>query len=89
MPQRAGSEELPLARSKAPSDTLFGSLQRAHERVTSGRRALAGLRNGDEWVELTYDELMADILTVSRASPSWAWDRGMSSVSSCQTGQRE
>ena len=66
MPQRAGSEELPLARSQAPSDTLFGSLQRAHERVTSGRRALAGLRNGDEWVELTYDELMADILTVSR-----------------------
>jgi cyclohexanecarboxylate-CoA ligase len=47
------------------SDTLFGALQRSHSRVESGRRALAGVRNADEWVELTFDELMSDVETVS------------------------
>ena len=46
-------------------DTLFGSLQRAHREVPQDRRALAGLRNGEEWVELTYDELMSQVVTVS------------------------
>ncbi len=49
----------------SPSDTLFGSLQRSRSRVPTDRRALAGLRNGNEWVELTYDQLLTDIETVS------------------------
>jgi cyclohexanecarboxylate-CoA ligase len=47
------------------SDTLFGSLQRSASLVSSDHRALAGLRNGDTWVELTYDELISDLVTVS------------------------
>jgi cyclohexanecarboxylate-CoA ligase len=46
-------------------DTFFGSLQQAWSRVPPGRRALAGPRNADEWVELTYEELVEDILTAS------------------------
>jgi cyclohexanecarboxylate-CoA ligase len=47
-------------------DTLFGSLQRSASLVSSDHRALAGFRNRDEWVELTYDELIRDIVTVSQ-----------------------
>ena len=47
------------------SDTLFGSLQRSHQGVPPGRRALAGIRNAALWVELTYDQLLSDIATVS------------------------
>ena len=46
-------------------DTLFGSLQRSARLVSPDHRALAGLRNGDMWVELTYDDLISDIVTVS------------------------
>src|SRR5690349_5911702 len=46
-------------------DTLFGSLQRSASLVSSDRRALAGLRGGDTWVELTYRELVSDVVTVS------------------------
>lgn len=49
----------------AVGDTLFGSLQEARDRVPGNHRALAGVRNANEWVELTYDELLADVLTVS------------------------
>jgi cyclohexanecarboxylate-CoA ligase len=47
------------------ADTLLGSLQRARSGAPSGRRALAGVRNADEWVELTYDELLSDVVSVS------------------------
>jgi cyclohexanecarboxylate-CoA ligase len=47
-------------------DTLFGSLQRSASLVSAEHRALAGLRNRDQWVELTYGELIADIVTVSQ-----------------------
>ncbi len=50
--------------SRSP-DTLFESLLRSREGVDPGRRALSGLRNAEEWVELTYGELLADIETVS------------------------
>jgi len=52
-------------RAQPHSDTLFGSLQRARRGVPRDRRAVAGLRNADEWVELTYDELMSDVVAVS------------------------
>ncbi len=48
-----------------PPDTLFGSLLRARDAVPGDRRALVGLRNSDTWVELTYNELLQDIETVS------------------------
>lgn len=46
-------------------DTIFGSLLRARDRVPAHSRALAGLRDGTEWVELTYDELVAAVETAS------------------------
>ena len=46
-------------------ETLFGSLQRASDDVAGDKRALAGLRDAHQWVELTYSELMSDILRVS------------------------
>jgi len=49
----------------APPDTLFGSLQRCSMRRDPTDRALAGIRNADRWVELTYAELLADIESVS------------------------
>lgn len=58
------------------SDTLLGALEHARSRVEASRRALAGLRNGDEWVELSYDELMADIVTVSNHLASLGLRRG-------------
>ena len=42
-------------------ETLFGSLQRASDDVAGDKRALAGLRDAHQWVELTYSELMSDI----------------------------
>ena len=54
------------AMTPSSSDTLFGSLQRAWTGVPSGTRALTGLRNARDWVELTYDELMVDVSSVSR-----------------------
>ena len=46
-------------------ETLFDSLQRASDDVAGDKRALAGLRDAHQWVELTYSELMSDIVTVS------------------------
>jgi cyclohexanecarboxylate-CoA ligase len=46
-------------------DTLFGSFQRAHGKGDPTRRALAGTRNAEEWVELSYADLMVDITAVS------------------------
>ncbi len=46
-------------------ETLFDSLQRASTDVAGDKRALAGLRDAHQWVELTYSELMSDILRVS------------------------
>jgi cyclohexanecarboxylate-CoA ligase len=59
--------EQPRIESSATTfgDTLFGSLQRSASLASSDQRALAGLRNGDTWVELTYDELISDVVTVS------------------------
>ena len=57
-------------------NTLFGALQRAHRDGDPGRRALAGLRNADAWVELSYDDLMADILTVSTNLSALGLERG-------------
>ncbi len=57
-------------------DTLFGSLLRARDEVSSLSRALAGLRDGTEWVELTYDELVADVETVSAHLAALGLGRG-------------
>ena len=51
--------------SPSDNDTLFRSLQRAGARGPSDRLALAGMRNGDEWAELSYEELLTDVETVS------------------------
>ncbi len=54
--------------ARAPSsidDSLYGSFERVHAACEPTRRALAGLRNADEWVELTYDELMDEVVRVS------------------------
>jgi len=51
--------------SRTQNETLYGSLVQAMERATPDRRALAGHRNGDEWVELSYAELLNDIGGVS------------------------
>lgn len=53
------------ATSERVIDTLYGSLLKARRRATPSQRALAGLRNGDTWVELSYDQLIADVETVS------------------------
>lgn len=53
-----------VASSGSTGDTLYESLRRAGQAVPS-RRALAGLRNAEEWVELDYDELLSDVETVS------------------------
>jgi cyclohexanecarboxylate-CoA ligase len=45
--------------------TIFGALVRSRDRARPGQRALTGLRHGNEWVELTYDELLRDVVTVS------------------------
>ena len=45
-------------------DTLFGSLQRVGASV-SGQRAVSGLRDGDTWVEMTYEELLSAVASVS------------------------
>lgn len=47
------------------ADTLFQSLERAHQQAVPGQRALAGLRDAERWVELSYDELLADVGIVS------------------------
>ncbi|WP_406020642.1 AMP-binding protein [Nocardioides sp. NBC_00850] len=46
-------------------DTLFGALERWGEHAEPGRRTLTGLRNGEEWVELSYEDLLSDIVRVS------------------------
>ena len=67
----------PVATTRAPAqDTLYGSLVRASDGVPGTKRALAGLRNGDEWVELSYDELMTDVTTVSNHLHSLGLRRG-------------
>jgi cyclohexanecarboxylate-CoA ligase len=65
MPEHALNAESSRTTPPPTGDTFFGSLQQSRARVPQGRRALAGPRNADEWVELTYEELMGDILTVS------------------------
>src|SRR6478735_1199030 len=47
------------------SDTLFDSLEHALSTLPADRRVLAGLRDGHEWIELSRDELMSDIVQVS------------------------
>ncbi len=46
------------------TETLFDSLQRFGG-ADPGRRALAGMREGVEWVELTAEALLSDVVTVS------------------------
>ena len=48
-----------------PGDTLFGSLERARASVPGDRRTVSGLRNGDTWVELSYDELLEHVVVAS------------------------
>ena len=50
----------------AATDTLYGSLVRACSVAHPDQRALAGLRNGHEWVELTNAELLDAITTASQ-----------------------
>jgi cyclohexanecarboxylate-CoA ligase len=52
-------------RPPAPDDTLFASLHRSCGQGPATRRALAGVRNAESWVELSYGELLADIESVS------------------------
>ena len=52
-------------RPPTPDDTLFASLQRSCARGPATRRALAGVRNAESWVELSYGELLADVESVS------------------------
>ena len=59
-----------------PADTLFQSLERAHRQAAPGQRALAGLRDAERWVELTYDELLADVGTVSAHLAAMGLDKG-------------
>ena len=50
----------------ASSETLFASLEDALGMLPADRRVLAGVRDGHEWVELSRDELLSDIVQVSR-----------------------
>ena len=47
------------------NDTLSDSLEHALSTLPADRRVLAGLRDGHEWIELSRDELMTDIVQVS------------------------
>ena len=62
--------------TSAAGETLFDSLQRVHDSVPGERRALAGLRDGDRWVEATYDELLRDVVTVSSQLAALGLRRG-------------
>ena len=46
-------------------ETLFGSFQRVSAGLNPEQRALVGLRNGHEWLELSYGALLRDVTTVS------------------------
>jgi cyclohexanecarboxylate-CoA ligase len=63
------TEQVPVAVSSGSAqpagETLFGALQRVQQGAFPGDRAVAGLRNAEEWVELTYDELLSDVETIS------------------------
>ena len=49
----------------ASNDTLFESLERALGTGPADRRALAGLQDGQAWVELSRGELLTDIANLS------------------------
>lgn len=57
-------------------DTLYESLRRARQGAPPGRRALAGVRNAEQWVELDYDELLTDVETVSAHLAALGLGRG-------------
>lgn len=46
-------------------DSLFGSLLRAAESSDPGRRALSGLRDAVDWVELDYQDLLSTVISAS------------------------
>ncbi|KQT93515.1 hypothetical protein ASG49_00390 [Marmoricola sp. Leaf446] len=56
-----GSDDLDLGLG----DTLFESLQRAAASVEPGRRALVGIRDAAEWVELDYAALVSTVVDAS------------------------
>jgi cyclohexanecarboxylate-CoA ligase len=62
----AESEARPRAQMSSinASGTIFGSLAQSAGQMTSSR-ALVGLRNADEWVELSYDEVLTDAVAAS------------------------
>ena len=57
-------------------DTLFGSLLRSRDEAPVGHRALAGPRNVDSWVELTYDGLVSEVEQVSEHLAALGLGRG-------------
>ncbi len=60
----------------AGGDTLYESLLRAAETALPGQRALSGLRNGSEWVELTYEELLTSVIRTSSQLASLGLGQG-------------
>lgn len=54
-----------LAEAGTAGDTLYASLRRAARQAPPRRRALAGLRDATQWVELDYSHLLEDIDVVS------------------------
>jgi cyclohexanecarboxylate-CoA ligase len=56
--------------------TLFDSLQRSYRHGPPTRRALAGVRNAEQWVELDYSELISDIESVSTHLSALGLEKG-------------
>ena len=56
--------------------TLFDSLQRSYRHGPPTRRALAGVRNAEQWVELDYSELISDIESVSTQLSALGLEKG-------------
>ena len=65
MPVDVASEGSVRMQTRESRETLYESLLRSVDRVAPDRRALVGLRNAEEWVELTYTDVINDIATVS------------------------
>lgn len=70
------TSDIHLPAPSAADDTLYASLRRAARSVSAGRRAVAGLRNADEWVELDYSQLLEDIDSVSTHLTALGLSRG-------------
>ena len=48
-----------------PDNSVFASFERALASAAPDKRVLAGVRDGSNWIELTSEELLTDIVTVS------------------------